>query len=144
MSITVTALDVREICPSLGATDASINMLIDAINCKLDTCLEASYSQCLDLARAIKINAICHFATVTNQPGQTTGRKYANGASISYQNYVNGGQGLNATQFGEAIQLLDSAGCVNAAFPAKARQFITTAGTSGSRDDGFFGTGVFE
>lgn len=144
MAITVTTLDVREICPSLAATDASIELLIQAISCKLDTCLEASYVECPDLARAIKINTICHFATVTNRPGQVTSRKYANGAAESYQNYVNGGQGLNATQFGEAILLLDSAGCVNQAFPAKARQFITTAGTSGSQDDAFFGTGLFQ
>lgn len=138
MSLTVTTLDVRNVCNDLGATDANLEMLITAISCKVDSCLENSYAECLDLARAIKINAICHFATVTNRPGQVTSRKYANGAAESYKNYVDGGQGLNASQFGETVLLLDSAGCINNAFPATARQFITTAGTSGSRDTGFF------
>ncbi len=138
MSLTVTTLDVRNVCNDLAATDANLEMLILAISCKVDSCLESSYVGCLDLARAIKINTICHFATVTNRPGQVTSRKYANGAAEAYNSYVDGGQGLNASQFGETVLLLDSAGCINNAFPATARQFITTAGTSGSRDTGFF------
>tara|TARA_R110002020_G_scaffold475890_1_gene713760 strand:+ start:24318 stop:24755 length:438 start_codon:yes stop_codon:yes gene_type:complete len=138
MSLTVTALDIREFCPDLTATDAAIEGIILAVSCKLDTCLEGSYSECLDLARLIKINTICHFAAVTSRKGQIKSRKYANGAAESYSSYNEGGQGLNASEFGEAILILDSAGCVNTAFPQRARQFITTAGSSGSRDVGFY------
>ena len=133
MSIIVTPLDVRNVCSDLAATDANLELLISGISCKVDSCLEASYSDCLDLARAIKINTICHFATVSTRSGQVTSRKYANGAAETFKNYVDGGQGLNASQFGETVLMLDSAGCINNAFPASNRQFITTAGTSGSR-----------
>lgn len=138
MSLTVTTLDVRNVCSDLAATDANLELLITAISCKVDSCLTASYEDCPDLARAIKINTICHFATVTGRPGQVKSRKYANGAAESYDNYTKDGQGLNASQFGETVLLLDSAGCINNAFPATSRQFITTAGTSGSRDRGFY------
>lgn len=144
MPLTVTVLDVREVCNDLTATDANLEMLINAIGCKVDSCLTASYADCLDLARTIKIYAICHFAAVSSRKGQIKSRKYANGASESYSSYNEGGQGLNASEFGENVLLMDSAGCINNAFPQTARQFITTAGTSGSQDRGFFFGDIFE
>lgn len=138
MSLVITVPQLREICPNLIASDAKLDLLISAIGCKVDTCLTSSYMDCPDLARLIKINTVCHFATLSDRVGQITSRKYANGAAESFNNYTNGGQGLNATEFGEAILSLDSAGCINSAFPAAARQFIGTAGTSGSRATGFF------
>lgn len=138
MNLTVTPLDVREVCTELTATDASLELFISSISCKLDSCLTASYPDCPDLARAIKINTICHFAAITNRKGQIKSRKYANGAAETYSSYVEGGQGLNASEFGEAVLLLDTAGCVNTAFPPVARQFIATAGTSGSRNRGYY------
>ena len=78
----------------------------------------------------------------TDQVGRDrlTSRKYANGAAESFTILMLlAGKALNATQFGVAILMnLDSAGCINNAFPASNRQFITTAGTSGSRPVGFF------
>ncbi len=138
MSLVITVPELRAICPNLMATDANLELLILGISCKVDSCLTASYEDCPDLGRAIKINTICHFATLSSQAGQLTSQKYANGAAKTFKNYVDGGRGLNASQFGESVLALDSAGCINAAFPASARQFIRTAGTAGSRDTGFY------
>lgn len=138
MSLVITSTELRAICPNLIATDAKLDLLIAAIGCRVDTCLTSSYAECPDLARLIKMNTVCHFATLSDRVGQITSRKYANGAAESFNNYTNGGQGLNATEFGESILSLDSAGCINSAFPPAARQFIATAGTSGSRSTGFF------
>ncbi|AUR95663.1 hypothetical protein NVP1210O_41 [Vibrio phage 1.210.O._10N.222.52.C2] len=138
MSLVITVPELRAICPTLMATDAALELLITSISCKVDVCLTGSYMDCPDLARAIKLNTICHFATLSSQSGQLTSKKYANGAAATFKNYVDGGRGLNASQFGESVLALDSAGCINAAFPASARQFIRTAGTAGSRDVGFY------
>ncbi len=135
--LTITSADVREICPELQSTDAAIDLLITVMTSKLDTCLSQSYADCIELGRTIKIYTVCHFATVASRTGQLKSRTYANGAAESYGNYVDGGRGLNASQFGENILLFDTAQCVINAFPAKAYQFIATAGTAGSRDTGF-------
>ena len=138
MSLVITAQDLRAICPTLMATDANLELLILGISCKVDVCLTGAYSECPDLARAIKLNTICHFATLSSQAGQLTSKKYANGAAQTFKNYVEGGRGLNGTNFGESVLALDSAGCINTAFPATARQFIRTAGTTGSMDRGYY------
>ncbi len=138
MSLEITAQQVRDICPTIMATDANLDLLILGISCKVDTCLAGSYVDCPDLARAIKINTVCHFAMLATQSGQLTSQKYANGAAKTFSNYTEGGRGLNGTNFGESILALDSAGCINAAFPSSQRQFIRTAGTSGSQDRGFY------
>ena len=138
MTIDVTIAEVRENCPDLTLADSAINILIQAIGCRLDSCLETSYAECPDQAKLIKILTICHFGSVQSRAGQVTSRTRPNGASESYGLYVSGGQGLGQTNFGQSILLLDTAGCVNQTFDNSARQFITTAGTSGSRRTPYF------
>ena len=130
---TVTVEQIRAMCPTLTTTDTAIQLLITGITCKVGACLDSSYADCPEMAELILINTICHFSTVTgNTSGSVTDRKWANGASESYTQFNQGGQGLNGSPFGEAVLQFDTAGCVNAAFPTSARQFVTTAGTSGS------------
>ena len=134
MSI-VTIADVRGRCPNLTATDPAIQDLIDVVSCDLDQCLIDSYADCDAKQRLIKVSTVCHFATMQGQSGQVTDRKWANGSSESYQAYASS-VGLGSTQFGQSILSLDTAGCVNKAYPASQRRFITTAGTAGSYDVG--------
>lgn len=99
----------------------------------MDTCLEGAYADCPDIAKQIKILSICHFTFIQTNSGQRTSQTWPNGASASYDVYVKNGQGLNASQFGQMILLLDQEGCFNQIFSNKNRVFITTSGTSGSR-----------
>ena len=133
MAYNLTPADIREICPDIGATDAALQLIIAAMNCKLAPCLEASYADCPETGELIFTSFICHIATVQSQAGQVTSQKWADGDSVGYASYVQGGTGLNASNHGQLVMALDTAQCVANTFP-NPKVFVVTVGTSGSQE----------
>jgi hypothetical protein len=119
MTITVTADEVREIVPSLTASDAAIELQIAIINEKVSACLEASYSD--DMAKAIFIYTVAYFAEKGSRTtGTVKSRSWADGDSEGY------GDLADSTQYlWDTILQLDSNGCVSAAFPS-GKVFVVT------------------
>ena len=133
MAYNLTPQDVRDICPDVAATDAALTLMIAAMNCKLAPCLEASYVDCPEMGELIFTSFVCHVATIQSQAGQVTSQKWADGDSVGYASYVEGGTGLNATNHGQNVMMLDTARCVANAFP-NPKVFVVTVGTSGSQE----------
>lgn len=123
MAITITVEDVRAIVPSLGASDAAIALQISVVGCKIDSCLEANYANCPDVAKAIKIYTVAYFADKGNDNnGSTTSRKWADGDA---ETYADNGSGSN---YWDTVLQLDSAGCVQNAF--RSGKVFAVTGTS--------------
>jgi hypothetical protein len=125
MAIPLTVADVREIIPELNATDAAIELQISVVGCKVDACLEANYADCPDVAKAIKIYTVAHFADKGNDTkGAVTSRKYADGDGESYSD-----TGSSSNAYWDTAMQLDSAGCIENAFRTR-KVFAVTGRTS--------------
>ena len=113
MAINVTVEDVKAIIPDLNATDAAIALQISIVQCKAGACLEASYVDCPDVAKAIFIYTVAYLAEKGNDNrGAVTSRKWADGDSESYSD-----RGTNASsQYWDTALQLDSANCISNAF----------------------------
>lgn len=125
MTIIVTVQDVRDLVPDLQATDQAIDTFNNVVGCKVDSCLESNYSNCLDLAKAIKIYTIAYFADKSNNNnGATTSRKWADGDAETYAN-----KEVGTNFYWDTVLQLDSAGCVSSAFKTN-KVFAVTGRTS--------------
>jgi hypothetical protein len=129
MTIALTVDDVRDIIPDLNATDAAITLQISVVGCKVDSCLEANYADCQDVAKAIKIYTVAHFAEGGDNKGDVTSRKYADGDAETYSSRAYG-----MTSYWETALQLDSAGCVENAFRTR-KVFAVTGRTSKYYED---------
>ena len=125
MAIVLTVQDVRDIVPQLSATDAAITLQISVVGCKIDACLEANYADCPDLAKAIKIYTVAHFADMGNDnKGSITSTKWADGDSQQYADKTS-----STSSYWDTALQLDSAQCVANAFRS-GKVFAVTGSTS--------------
>ena len=129
MTIELTVTEVRAVAAGLEASDAAIELQISVVGCKLDACLEANYADCEDLAKAIKIYTVAHFADMgNNNKGAVTSQKWADGDQQQFADRGN----ATSSYWDTAIQL-DSSGCVESAFSSK-KVFAVTGRTSKYKD----------
>ena len=130
MAITITIEEVKAAAPDTGATDAAIQLNIDIVGCKIDTCLEANYADCPDLAKAIKLYAVAYMSAKSSSPtGAVTSRKWSDGSA---EGYSDTGQTASQKYWDMTIQL-DSAGCFTKSFST--RKVFAVTGSNIKRKD---------
>lgn len=103
MAITITPAEIKDFCPT-SATDTKIQMYIDVVISKYQTCLESAYNA--TIAKNLAMSAVCLLLDNSSTGGKISSERAPNGASTSYDT----ADDLSGIR--ENISLLDTNNCM--------------------------------